>query len=259
MSLLSPLHFRDKTGNCTSFQDHFLKPSIAKINSKIVWHCRNRTIDMRHFNDIMPDCYESEDEPLLTSLFQEKYSEGSMCPLPGQLPCFEGHSHCFSVSDICVYSLDISGHLYPCRTGAHLMVCENFTCNNKYKCPGYYCLRFGYLCDGKTDCPFGEDEVDCDNISDCKYMYRCRESRQCIHLVDICDNYTDCNYGDDERQCQLNGVQCPIGCVCLHFALSCIQLDMNKHEESKVILPYVSLVIKNQHIDTIKNIFNTFQ
>lgn len=70
------------------------------------------------------------------------------------------------------------------------------------------------MCDGKNDCPFGEDELSCDIISDCKDMYRCRESKQCIHLNNICDNYTDCMHGDDERKCTLHGVGCPIGCVC---------------------------------------------
>ena len=93
------------------------------------------------------------------------------------------------------------------------MTCENFTCSNKYKCPGYYCLQFGYVCNGKNDCPFGEDEVSCDNMSDCTDMYRCRQSKQCIHLNDVCDNYTNCKYGDDEKQCQLHDVKCPFAII----------------------------------------------
>ena len=65
------------------------------------------------------------------------------------------------------------------------------SCKTKLKCPGYYCLPFGYLCDGKSDCPFSEEEAVCDKDPDCGDMYRSRGTRQCIHLNDICDNTMD--------------------------------------------------------------------
>ncbi len=173
----SPLYFMDRNGTCKIFRNQYSQQSVSVSSSQEVWHCRNnRTIPGSHFNDIIPDCKESEDEPLLTSLLKNRQSRESLCLIPGQLPCLAGHSSCFNISDICVYSLDTFNQLIPCRTGSHLMVCETFMCNNKYKCPGYYCLRFSYVCDGKNDCPFGEDEEECDNMSDCKDMFRCRGS-----------------------------------------------------------------------------------
>ncbi len=104
---------------------------------------------------------------------------------------------------------------------------KNFTCNRKFKCPGYYCLPFGYLCNGKYDCPFGEDDRHCDGIQYCEEMYKCRGTKQCIHLSDVCDGFRDCRYGEDEEQCQLSGVKCPDGCTCLHFAIYCTGVDLH--------------------------------
>ncbi len=256
----SPLYFMDRNGICQSFENQYSQYYASLSSIQKFWHCRNnQTIALSHFNDIIPDCKEAEDEPLLSVLLQSRGTRKFLCSLSGQLPCLEGHSHCFDISNICVYNLDAFGHLSPCRTGVHLTVCENFTCNNKYKCPSYYCLRFGYLCDGKNDCPFGEDEQECDNMSDCKYMYRCRGSKQCIHLNDICDNYKDCKHGDDETQCQLNHLMCPAGCVCLYFAVYCTDMKTSQIEQGSVALPYISLVINNQIADNAKNIFHTFQ
>ncbi len=39
---------------------------------------------------------------------------------------------------------------------------ENVVCPSNYvKCPNSYCLATNKVCDGVSDCPFGEDEHDC--------------------------------------------------------------------------------------------------
>ncbi len=216
----SSLYWSDNRGNCRPFKEQSLSSYVAKIE---FWHCKHdkRMIPVIQLNDIIPDCNGADDEPLLKSLLQNKGSiHFSPCSNHDQLPCFEGHPQCFNITDICVYRLDSSNNLYPCRTGVHLEVCENFTCNKKFKCPGYYCLPFGYLCDKKYDCPLGEDEGICDEMQGCKNMYKCRGTKQCIHLSDVCDDHVDCKYGEDEKQCQLHGVKCPDGCTCLMYHLA---------------------------------------
>ena len=52
----------------------------------------------------------------------------------------------------------------PCRNGGHLENCEKFECNVMFKCPNYYCVPWTYVCDGKWDCPYAEDEF---NIEVC--------------------------------------------------------------------------------------------
>ncbi len=197
-------------------------PLDSEAQHSKTWNCtkEGKLIALSMLNDLIPDCENSDDEPLLTALFGQEDSLHSPCSKPLQLPCFQGHSHCFNISDICVYKLGNLGNLNPCRNGAHLEVCENFTCNNKFKCPGYYCLPFGYLCDAKSDCPFGEDEAACDRDPDCRDMYRCRGTRQCIHLNDICDNNIDCWNGDDERDCRLYHVECPFYTVPVRIPVS---------------------------------------
>ncbi len=213
----SPLYFGDRNGTCRSFKHQYVQPSFLSSPLPEGWY--------------NPD---ADHELLLKSFFQSQERRKYRC-YPDMLWCLDNSSNCFNVSDICVYSLDVFGHLLPCRTGSHLQVCENFTCNNRYKCPGYYCIRFGYVCDGKNDCPFGEDEISCDNMSDCRDFYRCRNSKQCIQLNDICNNIKDCKYGDDEGQCQLYNVKCPFGCICLHFALYCTNMKASQIKRGSII------------------------
>ena len=40
-------------------------------------------------------------------------------------------------------------------------MCTHFKCIGYFKCPHSFCLPLKYICDGKNDCPEGEDEVNC--------------------------------------------------------------------------------------------------
>ena len=119
--------------------------------------CTNGDIvDMILVDDLVPDCKGAEDERKLQNLLVSgKIYE---CPQPHQIPCRKGHSRCFNINDICVYRLNKYKHIVPCRTGEHMEECKTFECNKKFKFPGYYCIPFAYICDGKWDCPNGVDE-----------------------------------------------------------------------------------------------------
>ncbi len=142
---------------------------------------------------------------------QDKYS----------IPCRESQNRCFNVSKICQYELNSVGSMGTCRNGEHLQECEVFQCNGMFKCPGYYCIPWSCLCDGKWDCPDGFDEVskqDCK--ANCINLFRCK-SFICIHLLKVCDKKVDCSQGEDELFCSMKYTVCLSQCTCLAFAIDC--------------------------------------
>ena len=53
----------------------------------------------------------------------------------------------------------------------------------------------------------------------------------CLHLGNICDGHTDCPFGDDELLCELKIIECPSFCVCLLYAIDCRPSADGKVEE----------------------------
>ena len=152
-----------------------------------------------------------------------------------QLPCIDGHPLCYNISEICTYKLNGQHGIFPCRTGNHLQNCTEFECNMMFKCPGYYCIPWSYVCDGKWDCPGGYDEYkehNCSGKRQCVNMFKCRLSNLCIHFGDICDGKQDCTKGDDEYLCLLNGQRCPVRCECLTFVIRCLAVKNSEHSFS---------------------------
>ena len=192
--------------------------------------CNNGDLlDNSLLNDLFSDCKpESEDEPILLSL---KTTNLTFHCEPWKIPCMEGHIVCFNFTDICLYKLNEENNIVPCRMGGHLENCAKFECNKMFKCPDSYCVPWSYVCDGKWDCPFGEDELNntvCGGETACEKMYRCRnQQHRCISIGNVCDNEVDCPYRDDESFCELKLIQCPEPCNCLIFAITCFQLSYN--------------------------------
>ena len=168
-------------------------------------------------NDLVQDCNgTAEDEFLFTKV--------AACSSKYQIPCREGHLQCFNISEICTYRLNYLGHLLPCRTGEHLENCLEFECSKIFKCPGFYCIPYEYVCDGKWDCPYGVDEIEGNNCSPerpCTNLFKCKMSVACIHVSSICDGVKNCPLGDDENLCSLHDVICPKICSCLTYTIKC--------------------------------------
>ena len=199
------------------------------------------TIDIFLFNDLIPDCgFVADDEPILLSLLTK--NKTFPCNLPFELPCKQGHPRCYNLTHVCNYQLHRNKYLMTCRNGAHLQRCQQFECNVKYKCQNSYCIPWSYVCDGKWDCPEGNDEnfsLTCEPTERCVYMYKCRNTpNTCIHLANICDRHNECPYGDDEINCEFKGIQCPSSCQCLLFALYC-----NKMSDPHFKLIHLSLIL----------------
>ncbi len=98
-----------------------------------------------------------------------------------------------------------------------------------FKCPGYYCIPWKYVCNERWDCPEGIDESfrdTCQGDRDCKNLIKCKQSNICIHFGDVCDGVQDCPLGDDEYFCSLHGRKCPNECQCLVFFIKCFKTSL---------------------------------
>ncbi len=175
------------------------------------------------WNDLIPDCGpNAEDEPNLLALLSG--AGFFRCFDPNQIPCKPGHPSCYNISDICSFQMDYLLFLKPCRNGGHIQDCQLFECNMKFKCSQSYCIPWSYLCNGRWDCPHGEEEhqQSCKQLLHCVGMFKCKhKTNMCIHLGSICNGFIDCEQGEDESLCELEHMKCPQGCDCLALSIYC--------------------------------------
>ena len=159
---------------------------------------------------------------------------------------------CFHISHICRYnkhSADSTKVLAKCRHGEHMRECENFQCNMMFKCPGFYCIPWSYVCDREWDCPSGLDEsinMLCGHNRSCSGLFKCRKSQICIHLGDVCDGVGDCPTNDDEFLCTLKFAHCPFSCSCLTFAVLCMNRTVLNGQEREFFPFTVVFILKSE-------------
>ena len=111
-----------------------------------------------------------------------------------------------------------------CNTST-MLLCEAKPIISKVKCPrnsfmcsNGECILLLLVCDGKSHCSYGEDEVSCRDMctrgSDClmckspecfctTYYYQCEEGG-CLPLQKVCDGAHDCD--SDEKHCDLTSI-----------------------------------------------------
>ena len=228
--ICSFLFYKYYKGDCISYIN------LDALNGIIDQNSSEKFI--KDHNDI------SDDEPIY-------FTKNLQCKQPDQLPCKPGSSICFSFSSICIYRLGRYDTLIPCKTGSHLQECRNFVCNLHFKCPGYYCIPWGYICDRKWDCPFGYDEIRCLQ-KHCYRKFKCVRSQICLHTGDICDGYNDCPWNDDELMCTLVGMKCPEKCKCLNFGIICTNVSVDVRSFSN--LPHISVHATKCKIKSLLNL-----
>ena len=172
-------------------------------------------INIKLVNDLIQDCSSPTDEQHSINI---KHGEVYHCKDIDEIPCVPNHSKCFRIQSLCVYDLDILGHIVPCRDGAHLFNCNYIQCTNTFKCPGSYCIPLRKVCDGVKDCLGGEDEYNC-HLYTCPGYLKCSGVLYCVHPLEVCDEIQHCPNGDDEVLCDINS--CPVGCECLGYSALC--------------------------------------
>ncbi|XP_070408848.1 prolow-density lipoprotein receptor-related protein 1 isoform X2 [Nothobranchius furzeri] len=63
------------------------------------------------------------------------------------------------------------------------------------------CILQTQFCDGKRDCPDGDDEDFCVVTCSSKDEFKCKDSRSCIPIRLVCDGRSHCHDGSDEASC----------------------------------------------------------
>ncbi len=246
----SPLYQKSNQSESGQTCNHYMGITNSKPGQVMEkFTCKSgKEIDTQLVNDLISDCgTDAEDEQVYKTILL--FGAQHKCDNTTHIPCITGHNRCYNSDDICVYKLDESMKLIPCRNGGHMQECQNFTCNAKYKCPNSYCLSFISLCDGMWDCLNGEDEMashQCSSDRKCAGMFLCKNSKICVHLRDICDNEINCPRKDDEFLCILHEVACPIFCSCLYFAVSCE--NVLQCTDLFFTSPYLSIHMNNMTI-----------
>ncbi len=262
--MCSPLLYRSHAGQClmymctcTPLTKHSNKVSTSGRDDDFIKCSNSFLLDRSMLNDLVVDCEKYvDDEPALISLL--KREDFLFCENAGQIPCTEGHTKCYNISEICQYKINKFLHLTPCRNGDHLKNCGVYECNMMFKCPNSYCILWEYVCDSHWDCPTGIDEskLYCDHTSLCDQMFKCRGSyRVCIHLGHLCDGYENCPLKDDESFCELLDVNCPQYCHCVALAISCIQ---GKNVFGDIQFPFISLTLYFSRNFPVNKLFTKF-
>lgn len=80
-----------------------------------------------------------------------------------------------------------------------LLSCETTICDkNEYKCFLYgYCITVNLICDGVNHCPYGDDEMNC-NEKRKEGFFKCRRENIFIENEKICNDNVNCMEGSDE-------------------------------------------------------------
>ena len=117
----SPFYYQTRNRNCSSYMITKTNSLIGAKNTEEFNCTDSTTISSFLVDDLIPDCSSDvNDEIKLQNLLVN--NSITTCINPGEIPCKQGHSKCFNISDICIYRLDQVNHLTPCRTAFHMHI-----------------------------------------------------------------------------------------------------------------------------------------
>ncbi len=240
------LFYRTFDGKCIQYGWSEQQQCSSQTSTEVL-NCSGDKVKKMVENDLVVDCVSGRYQDELHLIELLSIDVQFSCSYPGEVPCRQGHSKCFNISDVCIYSLNVLNHLIPCRNGGHLEDCLNFECNQKFKCLLSYCVPWNFVCNGKWDCPQGDDEIFapfCQSSTSCKNMYKCRKMlHTCLPIGCVCDGRYDCIMRDDEELCTLHNVVCPTECSCLGYAMRCFNATLNTNSYPFRFLFFICVTI----------------
>ncbi len=174
-------------------------------------------------------------EPLLCEHFGD-----TTCEKNFRGPCYPRHLHC-------VYERGDLGQ-HGCRNGGHLKYCKHHSCPSQFKCPDTYCVPTHVVCNGRQDCPNGDDEINCGRLS-CPGLLMCRFDDICVHPYDISAGHVKCHRSKDDKAL-VGYIPCPVLCRCLGHSNLCSHKDTSTDDlkvflQRKQIVNIRSLQIRN--------------
>jgi hypothetical protein len=136
-----------------------------------------------------------------TTDFASTGTGSDTCP-PDTVYTCDGGVTCISQGEIC-------NDIFDCADGTDEIECGSACTDAEFTCDDGLCIPLGWLCDGESDCDFGEDESGelCGAV-DCGFdELPCRDG-SCIPDDFVCDGEADCNDGADETSDVCNGFVC---------------------------------------------------
>ena len=158
--------------------------------------------------------------------------------LEAALFCKDGSM--FTAADLCYY---VPAAYNGCRDKSHLVACEEFNCQMKFKCHLGFCLDYDRVCDGQADCTNGDDEdKSMCGVHVCVGRLKCHGEQRCLDQQQLCDGIQDCKYtADDEISCH-----CPDMCTCQKNTAICNSLH------NTTVLKFTSSIVIKTDLHGIK-------
>ncbi len=207
----SPACYHEDTSIC--FEGCFEPICVCTL---LYFQCAGKCIPFSKLCDGVSQCADHHDEsncPTASSLINTLYN------LMNELITNDTVHELLATDMACSFNRHMHPEMSLLYNAPHLMFCLYHECPGMYKCHRSYCIPYRYICDQTRDCPAGEDERGCTQLS-CPGLMKCKSEKICLAPDEVCDGTVHCSTSmDDEQLCGLQ--PCPPQCFCYGLAVSC--------------------------------------